>query len=283
MLTPQEFGHIADHLIDLHGVKKVRITGGDPTARSDLPEIIQRIAQCHPDIDLAMSTNGLAMDRLAGVCKSAGLKRVNISLDTLDEATFEQLSSKRGIEHVIAGIDASLAAGLAPVKLNMVVMRGINDGQIPEMVAFAAARKVQLRFIELMPMGPLAGNWQQYYLSADHIRRRIEPITLSWRPLQQGAASSRNFHVILRDGQTVTLGFITPMSCNFCGNCNRLRISCTGEIFPCLMDQPRGSLLSALRPKYDPVKFDALLSAALREKAAEHPHDGFVTMTSIGG
>lgn len=283
MLTPVEFGYIADHLITRHDVTKVRITGGDPTARADLPEIIRHIAHPHPDIDLAMSTNGLALDRLASVCKAAGLKRVNVSLDTLDETTFEQLSGKRGVSYVTAGIDAAIAAGLTPVKLNMVVMRGINDGQLESMVQFAAQRNVCLRFIELMPMGPLADNWHKHYVPAERIRKSIESITLSWRPIEQGAASSRTFRVTLRNGQEVTLGFITPMSCNFCGNCNRLRISSTGDIFPCLMDQPRGSLLPALRPGYDPDKVDALLAIALTEKAAEHPHDGFVVMTSIGG
>ena len=283
MLTPAEFGLIADHLIRRHGVRKVRITGGDPTARGDLAEIIQCISGGHPDIDLAMSTNGMALDRLAQICKDAGLKRVNISLDTLDEATFEHLSGRRGVGNVVAGIDAAIAAGLMPIKLNMVVMRGINDGQLESIVHFAAQRDLPLRFIELMPMGPLADNWHKHYVPAASIRRAIDPLTISWRALEQGAASSRDYRVTLRDGRDVTLGFITPMSCNFCGNCNRLRISCTGGIFPCLMDQPRGSLLESLRPVYDPDRFDALLAGALTQKAAEHPHDGFVVMTSIGG
>jgi len=283
MLTPAEFGHIADHFIHLHGVRKVRITGGDPTARADLPQIIQRIADEHPDIDLAMSTNGLALDRLAFSCKAAGLKRVNISLDTLDEPTFERLSGRRGVSHIIAGIDAAIAAGLTPIKLNMVVMRGINDGQLESMVNFAADRDVVLRFIELMPMGPLADNWHHHYVPAASIRKSIEPLIRDWRQQEQGPASSRNFRVTLRDGREATLGFITPMSCNFCANCNRLRISSTGDIFPCLMDQPRGSLLPALRPVYDPELFDALLTQALAEKMAEHPHDGFAVMTGIGG
>jgi len=283
MLTPAEFGHIADHLIHRHGVRKVRITGGDPTARADLPQIIQQIAAQHPDVDLAMSTNGLALDRLAQICKTAGLKRLNISLDTLDESTFERLSGRRGVTHVIAGIDAAIAAGLSPIKLNMVVMRGINDGQLESMVNFAAQRDITLRFIELMPMGPLAENWHRHYVSAERIRRSIEPLTRAWREQEQGSASSRNFRVTLCDGREVTLGFITPMSCNFCAKCNRLRISSTGDIFPCLMDQPRGSLLPALRPVYDPEQFDTLLTEALAEKMAEHPHDGFAVMTSIGG
>ncbi len=283
MLTPAEFGQIAHHFILHHGVQKIRITGGDPTARGDLPEIIGTIATGHSDIDLAMSTNGLALGRLAATCKASGLKRVNISMDTLDESTFERLSGRRGVGQVIAGIDAAIAANLAPVKLNMVVMRGINDGQLASMVDFAAQRNITLRFIELMPMGPLAPNWHQHYAPAASIRRSLEPLTLSWRPLEQGAESSRNFRVVLRDGREVSLGFITPMSCNFCGNCNRLRISCTGDIFPCLMNRPRGTLLPALRPKYDPLRFDALLAEALAAKEAEHPHDGFAVMTSIGG
>ncbi|MEM6749843.1 MAG: GTP 3',8-cyclase MoaA [Planctomycetota bacterium] len=282
-LTPAEIARVAQRLGERHGVRKVRLTGGDPTVRPDLPDIVERLAALPATDDLAMTTNGLTLARDAARLASLGLGRVNVSLDTLDPDRFEQMTGVDGLRRVLKGVDAALAAGLAPVKLNCVVVRGQNDHDLPALVGFAADRGLELRFIELMPMGPLAPQWARRYVTGAEMRERLASTVAHWRERPQGRASAQRFHVTLRDGRRVTLGFITPMSCNFCAACDRIRIGADGGVYPCLMDRPRGSILGALRPSWDPDAFDGILDRAYLDKAPEHPEQGFATMTHIGG
>lgn len=282
-LQPSEIEQIVRHMVGSDGLHKVRLTGGDPTARPDLIEIIRRVASVAGIDDLAMTTNGLTLARDANAFATAGLRRINISLDTLDPRKFERMTGVDGLQRVLAGIDAAKAAGLGPIKLNTVVLRDENEADLPSLVRFAAQRDVSIRFIELMPMGPLADVWSQRYVPASRMRQILDPHIATWRPLQQGADSAVCFDVTLRDGGRVVVGFITPMSCNFCAACNRVRVTSDGSIYPCLMDHARGSLMAAIRPHFDPVRLDALLHRALTDKAAEHPHDGVAVMTTIGG
>lgn len=282
-LTPVEIECLVGHLVRHHGLTKVRLTGGDPTARGDLVQIIGRVASIPGVRDLAMTTNGLTLARAAGAYAQAGLGRVNVSLDSLDAIRFARITGVDGLSRVIEGIEAALAAGLTPLKLNTVVLRGENDNELPELVSFAADRGLAIRFIELMPMGPLAKQWAQRYVPADDMRRALNGIVHSWTTLPQGVSSATRYRLQLCDGRQVTVGLITPMSCPFCSECNRIRIASDGGLYPCLMDEPRGSLLGALRPRFDPDRLDAILTQSLSHKRQEHPHDGFVTMTHIGG
>lgn len=283
MLNPEEIERIARHLVDRHGLEKIRLTGGDPSSRRELVQIIQRLAAIEGIHDLALSTNGLTLQRAAHVWAEAGVHRVNVSLDTLDPRRFEQLTGVAGLDRVMDGIDAAARAGLSPIKINTVVVRGENDHDLPSLVGFAADRGLTIRFIELMPMGPLSDQWSERYVPEGEMRERLDPLVESWELLEQGSESARRYRVSLRDGRRATIGFITPMSCNFCANCNRVRIAADGELYPCLMDEPAGSLLPAIRPNFDADHFDALLAAGLNQKADEHPHDGFAVMTHIGG
>ncbi|MCC6681667.1 MAG: GTP 3',8-cyclase MoaA [Phycisphaeraceae bacterium] len=282
-LTADEIESVVRHLVARHGIHKVRLTGGDPTARPDLIPIIRRVAAIDGVRDLAMTTNGLTLARLALDYRMAGVRRVNVSLDSLDGDTFARMTGVNGLERVLAGIDAAIAAGLAPIRLNCVVLAGDNDRQLPDLVRFAAARKLEIRFIELMPMGPLAEQWSKRYVPAAVMRERLNPHVADWQPIDQGHESAQRFDLRLTDGRRVTVGFITPMSCNFCAACNRLRLTADGHSYPCLMDQPRGSFLPAVRPHFDAAHFDRLLSAALGAKASEHPAQGVAVMTTIGG
>lgn len=282
-LTPEEMGAIVAHLVERHGLRKVRLTGGDPSARPDLIQIIEAVASAANLADLAMTTNGLTLAARARQYASAGLRRVNVSLDTLDPARFAAMTGVDALDRVVRGIDAALDAGLTPLKLNTVVIKSQNERDLPSLVDFAARRSVAIRFIELMPMGPLAGQWAQRYVPMSAMRRRLADTVALWRPLPHDADSSRNFRAILHDGREVTIGFITPMSCTFCAACDRLRIASDGGIYPCLMDEPRGSIWPAVRPTFDPQRLDRILSDALALKAPEHPQVGVVTMTSIGG
>ena len=283
LLTPDELESIVRHLVHEHGISKVRLTGGDPTARADLEDIIGRLARIGGIDDLAMTTNGLSLATRARAYADAGLMRVNVSLDSLDAAQFARMTGVDGMARVIRGIDAARDANLMPLKLNTVVLRGENEDQTPALARFAAEREAAIRFIELMPMGPLAAEWAERYLPADRIRARLGRVVTAWEPLTRGSDSAENFRATLTDGRSVTIGFITPMSCNFCSACNRIRLAADGSLYPCLMDRPAGSLLPALRPRFDPDLLDELLTRGLAHKAPQHPAEGFVTMTIIGG
>lgn len=281
-LTPSEIQSVASHLATHHGLKKIRLTGGDPTSRPQLIDIIQRLAIIPGIDDLAMTTNGLTLARQSQRYADAGLHRVNVSLDTLDPARFHTLTGVDGLGQVLQGIDAAQAAGLV-VKLNTVVVKGHNEQDLPELLHFAAERDLALRFIELMPMGPLAESWEQRYVPESAMRRLLAPHVQRYDPLPQGRSAARSYRVTLNNSQQLTLGFITPMSCNFCEDCDRLRLDAAGNIYPCLMDEPRGSLVKALRPNFDAALFDQRLIDAYSDKAPTHPAVGPATMTHIGG
>lgn len=283
LMSPQEIEQVVRHLVESVGLIKVRITGGEPTARGDILQIVRRIAGIRGIQDLAMTTNGLTLQRLAKPLREAGLRRVNISLDSLDPKRFADMTGVDGLERVKQGIDAALQAGFDPVKLNTVVVRGQNDQELPDLMYFAADKGLEIRFIELMPMGPLANRWEQRYVSADEMRRTIAPHVLVSEHLVRDASSARRVRAVLRNGRIVEYGFITPMSCPFCDLCDRIRIAADGSLFPCLMDRPRANLMSAIRPYFDPDAFDAILFDALQSKQEEHPSTGFIPMIQIGG
>ncbi len=283
MLTVQEAGHLVRHLAQRHGLRKVRLTGGDPTSRPDLVKFIRAIRAIDGITDLAMTTNGLTLLHRAAAYADAGLDRINVSLDSLDAARFASMTGVDGLSRVLAGLDAAERAGLSPIRLNCVVLKDQNERDLPDLLRFAAARGMEIRFIELMPMGPLASQWADRYVPEAAMRRRLEAVASGWHPLEQGHDAARRYRVSLGDGTQGVVGFITPMSCNFCSSCNRVRVAADGALYPCLMDEPRDSLLPALRPRFDADHLDELLARGLAHKQAEHPHDGFVTMTHIGG
>lgn len=283
MLTVEEIGRLVRHLAERHGLRKVRLTGGDPTSRPDLIPIIRSVAGIAPLRELAMTTNGLTLASRAAEYAAAGLMRVNVSLDTLDAHRFARITGVDGLGRVLAGLDAAEAAGLSPIRLNTVVVRGENERDLPGLVRFAAARGWDIRFIELMPMGPLAAQWHDRYVPESEMRRALDSIVRHWQPIEQGHDAARRYRITLDDGAAATVGFITPMSCNFCAACNRIRIASDGTLYPCLMDMPGPNLLSALRPSFDPDELDQLLLAGLAGKRSEHPAQGHAMMIQLGG
>ncbi len=282
-LTPNEIESVVRHLVAEHGLTKVRLTGGDPTARPDLIEIIERLARIDGIRDLAMTTNGLSLASRAKDYADAGLGRVNVSLDSLDPKRFAKMTGVDALGRVLAGIDAAIEAGLTPVKLNTVVLHNENLADLPALVGYAARRGVEIRFIELMPMGPLADRWAERYVPASRMRNALAQVAVGWQTVPQGSDSAQVYDLELRGGRHARIGFITPMSCNFCSACNRLRITSDGSVYPCLMDQPRGNITDAVRPGFDADLFDRLLSNAIQAKAPEHPVTGVAVMTQIGG
>ncbi len=282
-LSADDIERLVRRLVERWGLRKVRLTGGEPTARGDLIDIITRLARIDGLADLAMTTNGLTLARHAADYRRAGLRRINISLDSLRPRTFERMTGLPALHRALEGIDAALDAGLHPVRLNTVVLAGENDDELPELVRFAAERDIEIRFIELMPMGPLAPQWHDRYVSAAGMMARLSDCVAAWSPLEQGHESARRHRVRLTGGRQATIGFITPMSCHFCDACNRLRITADGHVYPCLMDRPRGNVFRALMPVFDPERLDGILRDSLRNKAASHPLCGFTPMTLLGG
>jgi cyclic pyranopterin phosphate synthase len=282
-LTVDEIEAVVRHLVENHDITKVRLTGGDPTARADILQIIERIANIDAIADLAMTTNAISLASHAQAYANAGLSRINVSLDSLDPQQFARMTGVDVLPRVIEGIDAALAANIKPLKINTVVLRNENDAQLPALVRFAADRDIAIRFIELMPMGPLSSQWTEQYLPADDMRKALAQTITQWTPIPQGSDSALNYRVKLTDNREATVGFITPMSCNFCSNCDRIRLAADGLLYPCLMDKPAGSFMPAVRPHFDPNQFDAILARGLNQKAAEHPAEGTVIMTNIGG
>lgn len=282
-LSPDEIEAMVRHLAHAHGLKKVRLTGGEPTVRPDLLDIISRLNSIPSLGELVMTTNALTLARQSGDLAAAGLCRVNISLDSLDAQRFARITGVDGLSRVMSGIDAAARAGLTPIKLNTVVVRGENDQELPDLLRFAADRGLEIRFIELMPMGPLADRWAEQFVPESEMRQRLAAVVGAYKPLEHGSSAARHYRVALRNGQHATVGFITAMSCNFCGACDRIRIGADGTLYPCLMDQPTGSLLDTLQPQFDPERFDHRLREGLAHKRDMHPATGAGVMLRIGG
>jgi cyclic pyranopterin phosphate synthase len=282
-LTAGEIESLVGHLVQHHGLKKVRLTGGEPTARPDLIEIVGRLAKIEGLSELAMTTYGLTLAKDAAALKKAGLMRVNISLDSLDPEKYQRITGVDGLRQALAGINAAIAAGLTPVKLNAVVVRGENNHDLSDLLLYAVDKGVEIRFIELMPMGPLARNWQQRFVPEAEMRQQLADVVTTWRPNRLGPNPAREYRAGLTYGRRARVGFVTAMTCPFCDACNRIRIAADGTYYPCLMDRPAGNLLAALRPKFDADLLDELLEQGVAQKAREHPPTSAGIMTHIGG
>jgi cyclic pyranopterin phosphate synthase len=282
-LTTDEIVAVVGRLREQHGLAKVRITGGEPTARRELVEIVRRLRVMDDDLESALTSNGTALDRLAGPLAAAGLNRVNISLDTLDRNRFRRIAGVDGLDDVIAGIDAARDAGLGPVKINTVVLRGLNDQELPQLMSFAADRGCEIRFIEMMPMGPLADRWQELFVPVMQMQRVLNNFIDRRRPQPSGPAPAKSFDVTLHDGRAATIGFLTPMTCSFCSACNRIRLASDGSLYSCLMGEPVASVLPTVRPTFDPLALDRLLLQTIEQKSPCSPMVGAGTMTQIGG
>jgi GTP 3',8-cyclase len=248
MLSYEEIAAVARAAMAA-GIRRFRLTGGEPLARRGVVTLVRLLAGLGPD-DLALTTNGLRLAEFAAELQAAGLTRVTVSLDTLRPERFAAITRRPGLERILAGLAAARAAGLGPVKVNTVVIRGVNDDEAADFVRFAAAEGVELRFIELMPTSGLTpeckelGAWRPaLFVKGEEVRARIEAALgpLERLPDDGGVAA------LYRLGTGQRLGFITPVSDPFCGGCGRLRLGPDGRLRICLFDRGGVDLRKMLR------------------------------------
>ncbi|MBM9595344.1 GTP 3',8-cyclase MoaA [Roseitranquillus sediminis] len=269
LLTLEELDRMCSTFVRL-GVKKLRITGGEPLVRRDIMTFFRGMTR-HLESgalrELTVTTNGSQLKRFAGDLHAAGVRRINVSLDTLDEAKFARITRWGRLPQVLDGIDAAQAAGLR-VKINTVALKGFNEDELFTLIDWCASRDMDLTFIEVMPMGDLGGEdrLDQYWPLSD-LRARIGERHAMVELAERSGGPARYVRLDTRQ----KIGFITPLTHNFCESCNRVRLTCTGELYMCLGQEDMADLRAPLRASND----DALLEDAIRAAIARKPkgHD----------
>lgn len=253
LLTTEEAIRLADIGVRVLGVKDIRFTGGEPLVRQDLEDIIRGVRELHPDVPISITTNAIGLDKRVGSLVSAGLSRVNVSLDTVDREAFAELTRRDRLPQVIAGLEAAKVAGLDPVKVNAVAMRGLNDVGIPDLAHWCLTRGYQLRFIEQMPLDADHTWARDNLVSAAEIRTRLSrDFDLTVDPEPRGSAPAQLWEVRPRgaDPESPALGkvgIIASVTESFCSTCSRTRITADGRIRTCLFSQKETDLMELLR------------------------------------
>ena len=245
MLTDDELVRVIGVFVGL-GVQQIRLTGGEPLLRRSLVDVVRRVAALEPRPRIAMTTNGIGLDRLAQPLADAGLDRVNVSLDTIDPQEFADLTRRDRLHDVELGLKAAAAAGLTPVKVNAVAMRGINDHTVADLLQWCLDRDYELRFIEQMPLDAQHGWDASTMISSEEIRARLaERFELT--PLPAADRGSAPAELFLVNGGPVTVGIIASVSAPFCAACDRTRLTADGQVRNCLFSQKETDLLGPLR------------------------------------
>ncbi len=286
LLTDDEIVRLIRIAVTHLGVREIRLTGGEPTLRPGLPGLVERIAALDPRPDISITTNGLSLRRLARSLAAAGLDRVNVSLDTLRRDRFLALTRRDRFDDVLLGLQAATDAGLTPVKINAVLMRGVNDDEAPELLRFALSHGYELRFIEQMPLDA-EHRWERTSMvTASEIRREIErEHTLTPEP-GRGSAPAETFFV---DGGPAKVGIIASVTAPFCAACDRVRLTADGQVRDCLFARTESDLRAPLREGADDDEIAARWMLAMRGKRAGHGIDDKTflqpprPMSAIGG
>ena len=289
VLTFEEFERLARLMVERYGVTGIRLTGGEPTVRHNLAVLVAKLANLRTEtgpIDVAMTTNGATMRSLAVKLRAAGLRRVNISLDTLDRERFAAMTRRDELPRVLDGIDAACAAGFDPVKINTVVMRGTNDDEIVDLATFGRERGVEVRFIEWMPLDA-GGDWGRgQVVGQDEIVARIDAVYPLEQLTARGAAPADRWRY--RDGGG-TVGVIPSVTKPFCGDCDRVRLTADGQFRTCLFATDETDLRGALRSGESDDQLAVRIERAVAGKWAGHHINqvDFVrparSMSQIGG
>jgi len=274
-----------------NGISKVRVTGGEPLVRRGVVEFISSLASIDGIEDLSLTTNGVLLGEYAAPLKEAGLGRVNVSLDTLRPERFARITRGDRLDDVLNGIDEAERAGLRPVKINMVVIKGFNDDEVGDFAMLSARKPYHVRFIEYMPFDTEEGWKREKCLAASDLKEMIERIA-PLEPVEtggRGAGPARRFRFKGEPAPPGEIGFISPVSEHFCGSCNRLRLTADGKLRTCLFSDNEVDLRAALRDGSSDEEIERILFRAVAEKPMSHRINENVfkkcsrTMSLIGG
>jgi cyclic pyranopterin phosphate synthase len=259
------FARVASRL----GVDRLRITGGEPLVREDLPTLIRRLGDIPGIRDIALTTNGILLDKYAESLKAAGLQRVNISLDTMHESTFRQIARRDGLDRVLDGIAAAQRVGFEKIRLNAIAIQGLTEPEIVPLAEFSRQRNLELRFIEFMPLDA-DGQWQSdQVLSGQRIRAILEAAFGDLVPVQREDPSQPAIDYRFAD-QGGRIGFINPVTQPFCSDCNRLRLTSEGQVRNCLFSVEEWDARKLMRGDADDDQLAQLLLDSVAAKLAGH-------------
>jgi GTP 3',8-cyclase len=271
VLTDEEILRLITIGVERLGIRTVRLTGGEPLLRKNLELLVADIAALTPAPEIALTTNGIGLAARTEKLAAAGLRRINISLDTLDPGTFAELAHRPRLPDVLAGIAAAREAGLNPVKINSVLLRGVNDHEAYDLLRWAMAEQVQLRFIEQMPLDPQHGWQREGMITAAEIKRHLsQHVELAEDPedaLNRGSAPAELFRIV---GTSYSVGIIAAVSKPFCGTCDRVRLTADGQIRNCLFARTESDLRTPLRSGASDSEMAALWVAAVASKQPGH-------------
>jgi len=249
------------------GVRRIRLTGGEPLSRGRLPELAQRLTRLPGLEDLSLSTNATRLRKHASALKAAGITRLNVSLDSLDPKRFSDITGGGELHQVLDGLAAAREAGFAPIKINMVVMRNVNDDEVGTMVHFCIENGFTLRFIETMPVGDTGRTASEQYLDLQEVRRRLEKEYTLLPATMAGGGPARYVQVA---GTELRIGFITPISQHFCESCNRVRLTVDGTLYTCLGQNDQFELRPLLRAGASQEELQAAIREAITRKPERH-------------
>ncbi len=253
------------------GVRKIRLTGGEPLVRRDIMTLLKRLSpRLGAGLDeITLTTNATQLSRYASELAAIGVKRINVSLDTLDDARFEQLTRRAALGKVLKGIDAAQAAGLK-IKINTVALKGVNEDEIPSLITWAHQRDIDVTLIEVMPLGEIEEDRVDQYLPLTAVRDSLEA-RWTLEPIALKTGGPARYVKVAQTGGVV--GFISPLTNNFCADCNRVRVTCTGQIYMCLGHDDHIDLRAALRGPHPTEALNAALDTAMLRKPERHDFD----------
>jgi cyclic pyranopterin phosphate synthase len=287
VLTDDEVVRLIRIGVEQLGITAVRFTGGEPLLRKGLVDVVRRTKLLSPAPEVSLTTNALGLGRVAGSLREAGLDRVNVSLDTVRREDFARITLRDRFDDVITGLEAARAAGLEPVKVNAVLLRGINDDQGPELLRWCLDHGYHLRFIEQMPLDPQHGWTRADMVTADEILASLEQeFTLTEAGTPRGSQPAEEFLV---DGGPFTVGVIASVTRPFCGDCDRVRLTADGQVRNCLFARDESDLRTALRAGADDKEIARRWVIAMAAKLPGHGIDDptFLQptrpMSAIGG
>lgn len=268
LLSLEELKRLCGVFID-KGVRKLRLTGGEPLVRRNIMWLIEQLGEqlAAGRLDeLTLTTNGSQLERFARPLYAAGVRRINVSLDTLDADKFKSVTRWGDLVKVLAGIKAAHQAGLK-IKINVVALKGINEAEIPSLIEWAHGEGYDLSLIETMPLGDIEGDRTTHYLPLSKVRRELEARWMLRDIAHQTSGPARYVAISETGGR---LGFITPLTHNFCEGCNRVRLTCTGQLYMCLGQEDKADLRAALRASESDERLEAAIEDAIARKPKGH-------------